>query len=79
MNTDWILIFLSGFMIGGFICTKAESAVRVKKGADFIKKMNFAGIFGSVFVFTLSWFLFPGPFVFGLCGGYLFFTLKPGL
>ncbi|WP_265821689.1 hypothetical protein [Geovibrio ferrireducens] len=88
MNVDNILIFLSGFMIGGFLCTRVEAFLVEKRFPEdrkpeevmpYIKKLGFGGVFFSVLIGVVAFSLFPHPFIYGLCGGYALFAAKIGL
>ncbi len=88
MNVDNILIFLSGFMIGGFICTRAEAFLIERRFpgdrtpeqvGEYMKKLGFIGVFFSVLAGVVSFSLFPHPFIYGICGGYALFASKIGI
>ncbi|QAR32978.1 hypothetical protein EP073_06020 [Geovibrio thiophilus] len=88
MNVDNILIFLSGFMIGGFICTRAEAFLierrfpgerEAEDVAPYMKRLSFGGVFFSVLLGVVAYNLFPHVFIYGLCGGYALFAAKIGM
>ncbi|GAB1534999.1 hypothetical protein ADMFC3_06300 [Geovibrio sp. ADMFC3] len=88
MNVDNILIFLSGFMIGGFACSRLEGYLVSRRFPDesgreeyeaYMRKLSFAGVFFAVLVGVVSYSIYPHTFVYGLCGGYALFAAKIGM
>lgn len=84
-NTDTILLFLAGMILGGYIYIKAESLIlnrfypetEMETRADALKKIGFRLTFIGVFLFVLVFFLLKSAVLAGICAGFAIFGMKP--
>jgi len=84
-DTDTVLLFLAGMIIGGFVYVKAEAYLMERyypgqEGEERLKALRKLGTrmtFAGVFFFVLSFFLFPSTVFLGVCAGFAIFGFKP--
>jgi len=85
-NTDAILLFLGGMIIGGFIYVRVEPVVLARIYPDDstgderllrLKKVGFVLTFAGVFALVLVFFLVKSMFLSGICAGFAVFGIKP--
>lgn len=82
LNTDTILLFLGGMILGGFLFMRAEAYVLERFYPDIerteaLKKTGFILTFAGVFCFVLVFFLWKSAFPSGICAGFAIFGIRP--
>lgn len=85
LNTDIILLFVAGMIVGGFIYIRVERMLFAKYYADTegeeraqaLKKLGFQLTFTGVFLLVVVYFLIKSAVLAGICAGFAIFGIKP--
>lgn len=85
LNTDTILMFVAGMILGGYFYIKVETMIMEKYYAgvseegrvDALKRVGFGLTFAGVFFFVLTFFLWGKPLPAGIFAGFAIFGIRP--
>ncbi|ADD68779.1 hypothetical protein Dacet_2016 [Denitrovibrio acetiphilus DSM 12809] len=84
-NTDTILLFMAGMILGGYFYIKVETLIMEKYYAgvegetrvETLKKVGFGLTFIGVFLFVLTFILLEKALPSGIFAGFAIFGIRP--
>ncbi|MGE4479367.1 MAG: hypothetical protein AB7E76_10355 [Deferribacterales bacterium] len=85
LNTDTILLFLAGMILGGYFYIRVETFAMEKYFKDVkdeardaaFKRVGFVLTFIGVFFFVITFLLWQKPLPAGIFAGFAIFGIKP--